>query len=297
MPHISAPASQPTPLRERGQSETVRERGGSDYKQSSDCGDEESKPFMSSDDLEKELYDPKGSKPNATARFMPRFDGIQRHAAAAAAVLTEHTITNTKLPNHMMSHIDGVAAGAYRDTPRRRLCEGNTCSAKSVCRGCCVLTLLVILLLWLWIAVDRLHSDERREQESPIHPVETGVMVDTWSDHPPTLHSSCPLLYTLSAAKAKTYGLSLAEEELQLLGTLMVRICKCVCPFQLPESATQLAGHLPGHRVLRVCDESAGTVAEILRGANVVVDGDGGWYYRWFQRMQDAYKRTSSHYR
>eukprot|EP00611_Tribonema_gayanum_P032330 TRINITY_DN960_c0_g3_i4.p1 TRINITY_DN960_c0_g3~~TRINITY_DN960_c0_g3_i4.p1 ORF type:complete len:254 (+),score=36.57 TRINITY_DN960_c0_g3_i4:167-928(+) len=212
--------SNPTPLRERGQSETVRERGGSDYKQSSDCGDEESKPFMSSDDLEKELYDPKGSKPNATARFMPRFDGIQR------------------------------------DTPRRRLCEGNTCSAKSACRGCCVLTLLVVLLLWLWIAVDRLHSDARREQlllflqESPIHPVETGIMVDTWSDHPPKLHSSCPLLYTLSAAKAKTYGLSLAEEELQLLGTLMVRICKCVCPFQLPESPTQPGGQPPVSRCL-----------------------------------------------
>jgi hypothetical protein len=56
-------------------------------------------------------------------------------------------------------------------------------------------------------------------------------------------------------------------------------------------------GRPPGRRRLRMCDDSTAIVSEMLRGANVVVDGDEGWYYRWFLHMRDAYMRISSHYR
>jgi hypothetical protein len=48
---------------------------------------------------------------------------------------------------------------------------------------------------------------------------------------------------------------------------------------------------------LKVCSETADTLNEMFKGANIVVEGDECWYYNWFKQMQDAYARTSSHYR
>jgi hypothetical protein len=36
-------------------------------------------------------------------------------------------------------------------------------------------------------------------------------------------------------------------------------------------------------------------MSEILRGAHVVIENDRGAFYSWFVRMQDSYRRTSSH--
>jgi hypothetical protein len=61
--------------------------------------------------------------------------------------------------------------------------------------------------------------------------------------------------------------------------------------------ANLLLLHKQGGRRLKVCSETADTLNEMFKGANIVVEGDEGWYYNWFKQMQDAYARTSSHYR
>eukprot|EP00639_Heterosigma_akashiwo_P034460 CAMPEP_0194744586 /NCGR_PEP_ID=MMETSP0296-20130528/100950_1 /TAXON_ID=39354 /ORGANISM="Heterosigma akashiwo, Strain CCMP2393" /LENGTH=89 /DNA_ID=CAMNT_0039656745 /DNA_START=359 /DNA_END=625 /DNA_ORIENTATION=+ len=37
-------------------------------------------------------------------------------------------------------------------------------------------------------------------------------------------------------------------------------------------------------------------MVEAFRGAHVVVDGDGGWFYAWLVGYQRAYGRVSSHF-
>ncbi|CAM9725407.1 unnamed protein product [Phaeothamnion confervicola] len=219
----------------------------------------------------------------------------------------------------------------------------------------------------------------------------------------------CPLVYAVVGGEsaARQHGLRLEPEELMLLATLVVRICKCACEFQLASEApfalpgdgtatesggggggggrersrrallvggpkTERAGlrgdrswaaifdcedevagsgfslaedagtlallakprnpELPSSelpwegfpeleaaaafsadaaaaalwhkqqrqqrqhgRLLQVCEGPAPILDEMLRGANVVVEGDDGWFYGWFAGLADAYKRRSSH--
>jgi hypothetical protein len=55
---------------------------------------------------------------------------------------------------------------------------------------------------------------------------------------------------------------------LELLGTIMVRLCDCKC-----------VGEPPMKHALVVMEE-------ILKGAHVVVEGDAGSFYSWFVHIQ-----------
>jgi hypothetical protein len=47
-------------------------------------------------------------------------------------------------------------------------------------------------------------------REAIIYPLSEGVVVETWSQHPPIRkHNTCPLVYTLDGDKAKESGLHL----------------------------------------------------------------------------------------
>ncbi|CAM9606633.1 unnamed protein product, partial [Hapterophycus canaliculatus] len=109
-------------------------------------------------------------------------------------------------------------------------------------------------------------------------------------------HESCPLIYTVDAATAKKHGLLLFQEELELLGTVTARLCRCLChapighvepeqdtPSRAALSSTNGDGRdikdarLPRRR-LGVCegDAHALMLEEMLKGANVVISGDSG---------------------
>ncbi|CAM9816881.1 unnamed protein product [Ectocarpus sp. 12 AP-2014] len=129
-------------------------------------------------------------------------------------------------------------------------------------------------------------------------------------------HESCPLIYTVDAKTAKKHGLLLFQEELELLGTVTARLCRCLCHSPLTHTqdhpqgqrrtafaAASDSGHKSAeaerpHRRLGVCEGEAHALMleEMLKGANVVISGDSGWFYRWFESMQDAYARTCSHF-
>ncbi|CAN0175279.1 unnamed protein product, partial [Scytosiphon promiscuus] len=131
-------------------------------------------------------------------------------------------------------------------------------------------------------------------------------------------HETCPLIYTVDPATAKKHGLFLFQEELELLGTVTARLCRCLCHAPLahaeedpqqdnPSRATLASTKGDEHfvkdsgqlrRRLGVCegDAHALMLEEMLKGANVVISGDSGWFYRWFESMQDAYARTCSHF-
>lgn len=47
---------------------------------------------------------------------------------------------------------------------------------------------------------------------------------------------------------------------------------------------------------VRIANRSMYMTEQLLRGAHVVVRGDGGYFYRMFSRFEGAYTRTSSHY-
>jgi hypothetical protein len=47
-------------------------------------------------------------------------------------------------------------------------------------------------------------------REAIIYPLSEGIVVETWSQHPPVRkHNTCPLVYTLDGEKAKESGLHL----------------------------------------------------------------------------------------
>ena len=86
----------------------------------------------------------------------------------------------------------------------------------------------------------------------------------------------------------------------ELLGTIMVRLCNCGCaadhPPTFPLSKKQGEGGDEAYQPRPTPDvDSLTLMAEILRGAHIVVDGDKGAFYSWFTQMQDSYMRTSSH--
>eukprot|EP00904_Undaria_pinnatifida_P006621 jgi/Undpi1/3089/HiC_scaffold_15.g06463.m1 len=134
---------------------------------------------------------------------------------------------------------------------------------------------------------------------------------------------SCPLIYAVDAVTAKKYGLHLFQEELELLGTVTARLCRCLCDVPAPHPQERSEGHrgkrstmtaanngqeaddgqdnaanVRTRRKLGVCKGETHTLMleEMLKGANVVISGDSGWFYEWFAGMQDAYHRTCSHF-
>lgn len=46
----------------------------------------------------------------------------------------------------------------------------------------------------------------------------------------------------------------------------------------------------------RLIDRDGTILVELMKGAHVIVQGDGGWYYGAFKRMGKAHHRISSHY-
>ncbi|CAM9468076.1 unnamed protein product [Laminaria digitata] len=135
--------------------------------------------------------------------------------------------------------------------------------------------------------------------------------------------NSCPLIYAVDAVTAKEHGLHLFQEELELLGTVTARLCRCLCDVPIPHAQGQpeeprgkrsamtaanngqetddgqaSADTVRVRRKLGVCKGEAHTLMleEMLKGANVVISGDSGWFYEWFASMQDAYHRTCSHF-
>ncbi|CAM9639240.1 unnamed protein product [Chrysoparadoxa australica] len=205
------------------------------------------------------------------------------------------------------------------------------------CKGLKVVLLICVVLfgaVYAKVLIDRTKHVATRKKllnflhESHLQLVTEGIATGAAMSHPreeSKREGSCPLVYSLEAEKAKKHGLVLFDEELELLGTALVRVCKCVCSFQVP-ALPQDANHGnalrggtgsegqsdPGddqgqepdrgsggdgtRRVLKLCSQDDATLNEMFMGANLVMEGDGGWYYDWFLRMDEAYQRTSSHY-
>lgn len=116
----------------------------------------------------------------------------------------------------------------------------------------------------------------------------------------------------------------------ELLATFMVRLCHCeACviadrssPFPLEHQQTDeqhsspppspfLRNPFPHHTQengeptatasaegLHIQSESSSslrTMAEFLKGAHVIIEGDEGRFYSWLTKMRDSYQRASSH--
>lgn len=78
----------------------------------------------------------------------------------------------------------------------------------------------------------------------------------------------------------------------------MVRLCNCGCAQDGETDPPAPSFSSRPHPIalfspLRV--DSLTLMSEILRGAHVVIENDRGAFYSWFVRMQDSYRRTSSH--
>jgi hypothetical protein len=121
-------------------------------------------------------------------------------------------------------------------------------------------------------------------RDTPVWPVEQGTSRHGLDE--------CNLIFTVDGSVAASHNLSLFDQELELLGTLIARVCDCACPD--PSAAATGAGG--SRRRLQLCEPSSSMIDEILMGANIVVSGDGGWFHDWFSTMGSAYERTSSHY-
>ena len=84
---------------------------------------------------------------------------------------------------------------------------------------------------------------------------------------PSPLHRSVNGTWVMDITPTQAQALDIHPVEAKLLGTLFVKLC---------------------HRNLT-------TMTDILKGAYVSVRGDRAWYYGHFAKMQDAYRRGSSH--
>eukprot|EP00638_Chattonella_subsalsa_P001323 CAMPEP_0117744046 /NCGR_PEP_ID=MMETSP0947-20121206/6514_1 /TAXON_ID=44440 /ORGANISM="Chattonella subsalsa, Strain CCMP2191" /LENGTH=117 /DNA_ID=CAMNT_0005560897 /DNA_START=217 /DNA_END=567 /DNA_ORIENTATION=+ len=112
-------------------------------------------------------------------------------------------------------------------------------------------------------------------EESIYQPIETGVFSNSSSAGPGSdnLKQTCTVLYRLRVTDEQLLRFDLIRRDQILLGTLMTRLCRCVCRQQFYMYR--------GRRALRACDVGATFMREALKGAHVVVQGDQGWFYRW----------------
>lgn len=131
--------------------------------------------------------------------------------------------------------------------------------------------------------------------------------------------ATCALTYQMNVTDQAARKMDVDEYDKMLLGTIMVRLCNCGCAreslgvFSLASVAAEegaaaaapVAGAEgdkmgalppPPKQTQPPPDDSLRLMSEILRGAHVVVEGDRGAFYSWFTQMQDAYRRTSSHF-
>jgi len=170
--------------------------------------------------------------------------------------------------------------------------------------------LVLLLLTWSYVSlagvcyyIDSLNLKKMMTflEESVYQPLELGI----WDPDYPFEHmapvelsgmeprdgdQTCPVLYRLRVTDEQITRFDLHPRDQMLLGTLMARLCHCVCSEHV---------HLHnGRRALRICrrERDSHFMREALKGAHIVIKGDEGWFYNWLISSNDAHSRISSHH-